>query len=46
MNALARTVPMSETYRGVVPFLVTDFIRLALLIAFPGISLWLVRALA
>ena len=46
MNALAKTVPMSETYRGVVPFLVTDFIRLALLIAFPGIALWLVRALA
>jgi TRAP-type C4-dicarboxylate transport system permease large subunit len=46
MNALAKTVPMSETYRGVVPFLATDFIRLALLIAFPGIALWLVRALA
>jgi TRAP-type mannitol/chloroaromatic compound transport system permease large subunit len=26
MNALAKTVPMSETYKGVVPFLVTDFI--------------------
>ena len=46
MNALARTVPMSETYKGVVPFLITDFIRLALLVAFPGISLALVRALA
>lgn len=46
MNALAKTVPMSETYLGVVPFLVTDFLRLALLIAFPGISLVLVRALA
>lgn len=46
MNSLAKTVPMSETYKGVVPFLITDFIRLALLIAFPGISLWLVRALA
>ncbi len=46
MNSLARTVPMSETYKGVVPFLVTDFIRLALLIAFPGITLWLVRMLA
>ena len=46
MNALAKTVPMSETYKGVVPFLVTDFIRLGLLIAFPGITLWLVRLLA
>ena len=46
MNSLAKDVPMSETYKGVVPFLVTDFIRLALLIAFPGITLWLVRPLA
>ena len=46
MNALAKTVPMAETYKGVVPFLVTDFARLALLIAFPGIALWLVRTLA
>jgi tripartite ATP-independent transporter DctM subunit len=46
MNALAKTVPMSETYQGVIPFLITDFIRLALLLAFPGIALWLVHALA
>jgi C4-dicarboxylate transporter, DctM subunit len=46
MNSLAKTVPMSETYKGVVPFLVTDFLRLALLIAFPAITLWLVRQLA
>ena len=46
MNSLAKTVPMSETYKGVVPFLVTDFARLALLIAFPGVTLWLVRQLA
>lgn len=46
MNGLAKDVPMTETYKGVVPFLVTDFIRLALLIAFPGIALWLVHRLA
>lgn len=45
MNGLAKDVPMAETYKGVVPFLVTDAIRLALLIAFPPISLWLVHAL-
>lgn len=45
MNGLAKDVPMSETYKGVVPFLITDFIRLALLIAFPVISLALVHAL-
>jgi tripartite ATP-independent transporter DctM subunit len=45
MNGLARNVPMTETYKGVVPFLVTDFIRLGLLIGFPVITLWLVKAL-
>jgi tripartite ATP-independent transporter DctM subunit len=45
MNGLAKDVPMVETYKGVVPFLITDGIRLSLLIAFPAISLWLVHAL-
>jgi len=45
MNGLAKDVPMSETYKGVVPFLATDAIRLALLIAFPPLTLWLVHAL-
>jgi TRAP-type C4-dicarboxylate transport system permease large subunit len=45
MNGLAKDVPMTETYKGVVPFLVTDFIRLGLLIGFPVITLWLVKAL-
>jgi C4-dicarboxylate transporter DctM subunit len=45
MNGLAKDVPMVETYKGVVPFLITDGIRLALLIAFPAISLWLVHLL-
>lgn len=45
MNGLAKDVPMSETYKGVVPFLATDAIRLALLITFPPLTLWLVHAL-
>jgi TRAP-type C4-dicarboxylate transport system permease large subunit len=43
VNGLARDVPMAETYRGVVPFLVSDAVRVTLLIAFPGLSLWAVR---
>jgi C4-dicarboxylate transporter DctM subunit len=42
MNGLAKDVPMAETYKGVVPFLISDAIRMALLILFPGITLWLV----
>jgi tripartite ATP-independent transporter DctM subunit len=45
MNGLAKDVPMVETYKGVIPFLLTDFIRLGLLIVFPGITLWLVHLL-
>jgi tripartite ATP-independent transporter DctM subunit len=41
INSLARDVPMSQTFRGVVPFLVSDFLRVVLLIAFPAITLWL-----
>jgi tripartite ATP-independent transporter DctM subunit len=45
VNSLARDVPMTETYRGVLPFLGSDLIRVALLLAFPPISLWLVHRL-
>ena len=45
MNGLAKDVPMTETYKGVVPFLITDFLRLGLLIAFPVVTLWLVHRL-
>jgi tripartite ATP-independent transporter DctM subunit len=43
VNGLARDVPMAETYRGVLPFLVSDAIRVLLLLFFPTISLMLVR---
>jgi tripartite ATP-independent transporter DctM subunit len=46
INSLAKDVPMSETFRGVVPFLVSDALRVVLLVFFPGLSLWLVRLLA
>ncbi len=42
VNNLAREVPMSETYKGVFPFLAWDAIRVILLVCFPGITLWLV----
>ncbi len=42
VNGLARDVPMAETYKGVLPYLVSDVLRLLLLLLVPGISLWLV----
>jgi TRAP-type C4-dicarboxylate transport system permease large subunit len=46
MNAVARDVPITTTYRGVLPFLVTDLVRLVLVAIFPGLALALVRLLA
>ena len=37
---------MRDTFGGVVPFLILDTIRVALLIAFPVIILWLPRLLS
>ena len=43
INGMAKDVPMAESYRGIMPFLVTDFIRTGLLVVFPSLSLWLVK---
>ena len=45
VNSFARDVPMAETYRGVIPFLIADVLRVALLMTFPWLSLWLVSVL-
>ena len=41
INALARDVPMAETFKGVFPFFLIELFRVALLIAFPAITLFL-----
>jgi tripartite ATP-independent transporter DctM subunit len=43
VNGMARDVPIAESYRGVTPFLISDTIRTTVLVAFPPISLWLVK---
>ncbi len=45
VSGLARDVPIGAIYRGVLPYLLTDFVRLALCVAFPWLSLAVVRAL-
>ena len=45
ISSIAKTVPIASTYRGVLPFIATDVVRLGLVIAFPGLALWLVRLL-
>ncbi|MFZ6045520.1 TRAP transporter large permease [Pseudomonas sp. CR3202] len=41
VNKVARDVPYLETAKGVLPFLASDLLRIVLLVAFPGICLWL-----
>jgi C4-dicarboxylate transporter, DctM subunit len=45
ISSIAKTVPIASTYRGVLPFIATDIIRLGLVLMFPGLALWLVRLL-
>jgi C4-dicarboxylate transporter, DctM subunit len=45
VSAIARDVPIAATYRGVLPFVCADVVRLAILAMFPWLSLVLVRLL-
>ena len=42
VNSIAKDVSMNETYKGVLPFLASDFLRTVVLLFFPGMALWLV----
>ena len=43
VNSIARDVPMSETYKGVLPFLASDVLRTLAMLFFPVLSLGLVQ---
>ena len=43
--SLARDVPITRIYRGVLPFVASDIIRLGICVAFPALSLYLVKLL-
>ncbi len=45
VNGLAKDIPIGESYKGVMPFLISDTLRTLLLLFFPPISLWLVKYL-
>ena len=38
-------VRLSQIYRGIVPFVILQLIGLGLVMAFPGIAMWLPRVL-
>jgi tripartite ATP-independent transporter DctM subunit len=45
ISAIAKNVPIARTYRGVLPFIAADIVRLILVLLFPGLALGLVHLL-
>jgi tripartite ATP-independent transporter DctM subunit len=45
LNAMERGISLIKIYKGVMPFVAADLVRLALLIAFPAIALYLPRTM-
>ncbi|AEG91496.1 TRAP transporter large permease [Ramlibacter tataouinensis] len=41
INSIARDITLGRIYRGTMPFIAVDLVRLVILCAFPAISLWL-----
>lgn len=46
ISSMSKDVPMSETFIGVMPFFLAELVRVALIVAFPALSLWLPAVLA
>ena len=45
INGVARDIPIGQTYRGVAPFVLSDILRVVILVSFPSITLWLVNVM-
>jgi C4-dicarboxylate transporter, DctM subunit len=43
INSMAKDVPITATYRAILPFVASDFIRTAILVAFPSIVIFVLR---
>jgi C4-dicarboxylate transporter, DctM subunit len=43
VHNIAKTVPIGEIYRGIMPFLASDVVRILLLLFFPALTLFAVR---
>ncbi|QOL80969.1 TRAP transporter large permease [Pseudooceanicola spongiae] len=41
LNSMHRDIPITTIYRGIVPFLIADLVRLTVLVLFPSLTLWL-----
>jgi TRAP-type C4-dicarboxylate transport system permease large subunit len=43
IQSMAPEIRMRDTYRGVMPFVASDLLRVAVLVAFPAITLFVLR---
>ena len=43
IQSMAPDIPIGATYRGVMPFVLSDLIRVVVLVAFPMITLYVLR---
>ena len=43
INAMDRSTRIIDTYKSVLPFVASDIVRTGILVAFPGITLFLLR---
>ena len=43
IQSMAPYIPMKDTYRGVMPFVASDLIRVVVLVLFPSITLFILR---
>ncbi len=43
IQSMAPDIPMKDTYRGVMPFVLSDLLRVVVLVAFPSITLFVLR---
>lgn len=46
ISALAKDVPMLETFKGVMPFFGAELVRIVILLLFPALTLWLPQYLS
>jgi len=45
IHSIAPEIPITQTYRGVAPFVLSDIIRVGILLGFPSITMWMVRVM-
>ncbi len=43
LQSMAPDIPIRDTYLGVIPFVISDLVRVAVLVAFPAITLFVLR---